>query len=124
MRCKKIISLMLSLFIVSAGTQTLAVHAETGNTAAVSGYVSFTDGLELVSGTKTPTIYVDSADYEGVVRAVDDLKDDIKTVTGVEPTVTNEIKKKFLAGGGTAGFAVDEEGMWVGLYQEDDTENA
>ena len=56
----------------------------------VLGYVSSTEGdIEIASKTKTPNIYVDTAnDYAGVARAVNDLISDIKSVTGIESNIT------------------------------------
>lgn len=54
--------------------------------AAVSGYVSMSEGdFVLASSDKTPSIYVDENDYEGVIRAAGDLKNDIKSVSAVVP---------------------------------------
>lgn len=76
-----IITCTLALSYVSA-------YADADNSETVintvSGYASAKSGdIELVSQAKTPSIYVDENDYAGVIRAADDLKDDIKTVTGI-----------------------------------------
>lgn len=113
---KRIIAgaLMLSVML----TTVQITFAQTEETpASVSGYVSMTKdsvtALELVSTDKTPTIYVDSNDFEGVKRAVDDLKNDIKTVTDKTPTVTNEIEtnKKL----GASGLVIEDDYMAVTL---------
>lgn len=117
-----VISAVMLLSIFAAFT----VSAEnTVNDAAVSGYVSMTNengGLELAGADKVPTIYVDDSDFEGVVRAVDDLKDDIKTVTGVTGTITNKIKSKF-RGGNVDGISISDDGMYV-ILTEAVAENA
>lgn len=113
---KRIIAgaLMLSVML----TTVQITFAQTEETpASVSGYVSMTKdsvtALELVSTDKTPTIYVDSNDFEGVKRTVDDLKNDIKTVTDKTPTVTNEIEtnKKL----GASGLVIEDDYMAVTL---------
>lgn len=78
------LALTISLFPASA---TLNAAAETVPTT-VSGYVSATGGdIEIASQSKSPKIYVDTSDYEGVVLAANDLISDIKTITGAAATV-------------------------------------
>lgn len=117
---KKGVATLITAVMILPMFGSYSVFAEnTVNDAAVSGYVSLTNengGLELVSENKTPTIYVDSNDFEGVKRAVDDLKEDIKTVTDKTPVVTNEIKKKLL-GGYMDGIEVRDDGMSVILTE-------
>lgn len=119
---KKTISVCLSLTLL-AGCMPMAVQANTQSTAAVSGYVSASEGeVTLVSADKTPTIYVDSYDFGGVKRAVSDLKEDIKTVTDKTPAVINEIKKKLL-GGYMDDIEIRDDGMSV-ILTEAVAENA
>lgn len=61
-----------------------AQQEETPVNNAVSGYVSLKDGVKIAGNNRTPKIYYDSADYEGVIRAIGDLKDDLYSVTGKE----------------------------------------
>ncbi len=87
-------------------------QAENDAVSAVSGYVSAQSGeFKLVGADKTPTIYVDENDYEGVIRAVGDLKEDIQTVTNVAPAVTNDIKTAPLMG--SLGLQIGENSMYV-----------
>lgn len=89
---KKIISVLLTCTLISSCVPLIATAEENIDTAAVSGYVSTTSGegkITLVDETFTPAIYVDNTDYEGVVRAVGDLKEDITSVTEKEPTITD-----------------------------------
>ena len=44
----------------------------------------------VAQGGKTAMIYADSADWPGVVRAANDLKQDVNRVTGLNPTLTEE----------------------------------
>lgn len=91
---RKMIASLLAVTAALPAFSTVSAETEL-NDAAVSGYVSVTDengGLELVSADKTPAIYVDENDFEGVVRAVGDLRQDIKSVTGKGPDITNEVK--------------------------------
>lgn len=125
---KKFTAAILTLSIITASCPFAFAENEAEQPTdggAVSGYVSAQSGdLKLAGADKTPTIYVDGKDFEGVVRAVDDLKEDIQTVTGKEPVITNEIKKRFLVGGGTSGFFVEEDSMYVGPYEDVDIDNA
>ncbi len=43
----------------------------------------------IVAGAAASSVYVDSADYPGVLRAAGDLQGDIALVTGVTPAMTN-----------------------------------
>lgn len=57
----------------------------------LSGYISTERGvIELASARKAPLIYVDGADYAGVLRAANDLKSDIKAVTGADAQIKSE----------------------------------
>lgn len=47
-------------------------------------------GFTIVRGTDCATLYVDSQDYTGVVRAVKDLQADIQRVTNRNPLITPE----------------------------------
>lgn len=95
---KKSIAAVISITMVLTPFAALTVSAETiENNAAVSAYVSMTNengGLELVSPDKTPAIYVDDKDFEGVRRAAGDLKEDINTITNKMPSITNDISLK------------------------------
>ncbi|MFD8496721.1 glycosyl hydrolase 115 family protein [Amycolatopsis sp. NPDC059657] len=76
--------------VVAAATLCPAPATAAGQEAA-DGYIGFspvTDGLTLVAGGKAAPLVVDSGDHPGVVRVVDDLRDDIKRVTGVQPVVS------------------------------------
>lgn len=89
---KKLITLALSFSLISPSLVTYAEDNTPAVSPMVSGYISCTDGdIELVSPNKTPKIYVDEInDYPGVVRAANDLKDDITAVTGVVPELTSD----------------------------------
>jgi hypothetical protein len=56
-------------------------------------YVANTPGrgsFAIVRGNAATPIYVDAADYAGVVRAVHDLQADVRRVTGVTPAIAHE----------------------------------
>lgn len=65
-------------------------YVEETTVSGISGYVSATDGIKIAGSDKTPVIYVDDADWAGVVRAVGDLKEDIESVTDVAAAIVNE----------------------------------
>lgn len=112
---KKLMAAMLTLSMIITSCPFAFAEKETEpptDGGAVSGYVSAENGdLKLAGTDKTPTIYVDGEDYEGVIRAVDDLKDDIKTVTDVTPVITNEIETDPLMG--SHGLQIGENSMYV-----------
>lgn len=111
---KKSISAAVSAaMILPLGTGFGVLAAEPENDAAVSGYVSMSGengGMELVSTNKTPSMYVDGSDYAGVIRAVNDLKQDMKTVTGREAEITNTIEKNEVK---AEGIYIDGDKMTV-----------
>ena len=81
---KQIVSFMLAMAMSAALMPVLPASAENDITpAAVSGYVSTKSGsITLASKDITPVIHIDSDDYEGVIRAANDLAGDIEKVTG------------------------------------------
>lgn len=92
---KRIISLIIASALLILSLPAYAIdntYSETVNNT-VSGYVSNISGdIEVVSQSKTPSIYVDENDYVGVLHAVDNLKSDIKTVTDVEVTGASDFQ--------------------------------
>ncbi len=114
---KKLFSAVLAAAVTASAmpcitTFTVSAAEQTTNNS-VSGYVSLNEGIKIAGTDKTPVIYVDNADYEGVIRAVGDLKNDIKAVTDVTPVVTNEIKTEGLVGAG--GFYIGDDSMKISL---------
>lgn len=113
---KKLMAAMLTLSMITASCPFAFAENEaeqpTDSGGAVSGYVSAENGdLKLAGTDKIPTIYVDGEDYEGVIRAVGDLKDDIKTVTDVTSVITNKIETDPLMG--SRGLQIGENSMYV-----------
>jgi hypothetical protein len=64
---------------------TIGQASYVANTAA-------TGSFPLVQGQQAATIYVDSSDWPGVVRAAGDLRDDIERVTNRKPSLTGDSK--------------------------------
>ena len=95
-----------------------AAEAEANN--SVSGYISLTDGIKLAGQGKTTKIYVDSADEKSVIRAVGDLKDDLKTVTDVTAEITNQIETANTAG--TSGIVIGESSTTMNLEKNVDSD--
>lgn len=59
------------------------------------------DGFKIVSDSKATSIYVDPKDWTGVIRATEDLSDDIRKVSGISPSVeknTNPTKGSIIIG--------------------------
>src|ERR1035437_4585779 len=50
------------------------------------------DSFPIVQGKTAATIYVDSSDLAGVVRAASDLKADVARVTSLSPAISHEGK--------------------------------
>jgi len=62
---------------------TIGQASYVGNTAGAGSF-------PLVQGQQAATLYVDSADWPGVVRAVGDLQADVERVTSRKPAVTGD----------------------------------
>lgn len=95
MKIKKIISVLSATAIFAVCISVIPVGAEDKDfvvSESLSGYVTGkpTKGsIALVADGVAKNIYVDSADYEGVIRAAEDLKGDIADVTGYSPKIVN-----------------------------------
>jgi hypothetical protein len=60
-----------------------------GQASYVSNTAS-TGSFQLAQGQQTATLYVDSSDWPGVVRAVGDLQSDIARVTNKKPAIASD----------------------------------
>lgn len=81
-----IAAVMAALAVSMLPCAASAEDAEVNNT--LSGYINDKSGILLAGNGHAPVISVDSADYEGVIRAAGDLAEDLKAVTGLETTVS------------------------------------
>ena len=111
---KRIISALIAAAVTGSLIPSAVVSAEEEQPRAnssVSGYVSLDSGILLAGEEKRPTIYISAYDYDGVARAVNDLADDIKAVTGVTPVVTGNISSL----PGDSGIVIGENSMSVKL---------
>ncbi|MGN0106621.1 MAG: glycosyl hydrolase 115 family protein, partial [Hominilimicola sp.] len=99
---------------VSAGAEEAAVNN------SVSGYVSLSEGVKIAGKDKTPEIYIDGSDYDSVIRAVGDLKEDIKSVTGKEASVKGADLVNLMSGEDVQISGIDfaAETMTVKNYQQ------
>ncbi|HET6531397.1 MAG TPA: glycosyl hydrolase 115 family protein [Actinoplanes sp.] len=71
----------------------VAPAAQAGPPRHDSGYVVTRPGpgyFPLVAGGRAAPLVVSASDHAGVVRVVDDLRDDIRKVTGAEPAVVRD----------------------------------
>src|SRR5688572_16518035 len=78
---------------VAAATAGLALPNAAHARQATTGYVATEPGpgrFPLVAGGRAAPIVVSAADHAGVLRVVDDLRDDIRKVTGVQPVVGHD----------------------------------
>src|SRR5262249_52300082 len=69
-------------------TLVLFAVAQFASAIANDTYIQWTDSpgaFPLVNSDNVAAVHVDPSDWAGVVRAVGDLRDDIKRVTGKEP---------------------------------------
>lgn len=109
---KRIISLIIASALLILSLPAYAIentYSETVNNT-VSGYVSNISGdIEIVSQSKTPSIYVDENDYAGVLHAVENLKDDIKTVTDVGANSVSDFQSADIIVGTIGKSAVIDE---------------
>jgi len=65
--------------------------SDRGNALEKKDYVKFAtskDSFAIVEKKQASPFYVDSSDYPGVLRAANDLRTDIATVTGIKPSLT------------------------------------
>lgn len=95
---KKIIcfTLVCSVITMTASNITFAAGEKHDivSASSVSGYVKtiYENGaVTIADENKTPVIYVDEDDFEGVTRAVGDLAADITSVSDKAPTVVNSL---------------------------------
>ena len=82
----KVLALLLVSVLV-APRDSLAI----GQERYVEGVPS-RGSFPIVQGNAAATIYVDSSDHVGVVRAANDLKADVARVTGLSPAISHEEK--------------------------------
>src|ERR1035437_2181530 len=82
----KVLALLL-VFLLVAPRDGLAI----GQERYVEGVPS-RGSFPIVRGNAAATIYVDSSDHIGVVRAANDLKTDVARVTSLSPTISHEEK--------------------------------
>ncbi len=78
------IALLLMILFLSAQHASALGQEKYVTTAPASG------SLSLVSAGQAATIYADSAEFPGVIRAAHDLQADIERVTGVTPAFTSD----------------------------------
>lgn len=111
---KKSVSLILASSLAIGMAPIVMAGAEETENNAVSGYVTTSkSGFELVSGSKTPVIHIDSDEYESVIRAASDLSGDIENVTGVKPvTSSDDITTPEV---GASGIVIGDNGMEISL---------
>ncbi|MBB5801394.1 hypothetical protein F4560_001162 [Saccharothrix ecbatanensis] len=72
----------------------IAAQAPEAAAAPDGEYVSFSPvggGFTLAANGKAAPLFVDGGDHAGVVRVVGDLRDDVKRVTDVQPTVSTTV---------------------------------
>ena len=97
-----------------------AYAEETQINNSVSGYVSLSEGVQIAGAYKTPEIYIDGGDYDSVIRAVGDLKEDIKSVTGKDAAITGVDDISLMSGEDAqiSGIDFSEGTMTVRNYQQ------
>lgn len=82
----KIIASALALMIIMPLLLQIHSSAEQVN-HSVSGYISLDTGVKIAGADKSPSVYVDDADYESVLLAAKNMKTDIEAVTGKNVTM-------------------------------------
>ncbi|NUT49518.1 MAG: glycosyl hydrolase [Saccharothrix sp.] len=85
-------SALFAVLVVAAVAPVVALAAPSPDApAAHDGYISFTPvggGFTLAAKGRAAPLFVDGGDHPGVVRVVDDLRDDVERVTGTRPAVS------------------------------------
>ncbi|MEP6674429.1 MAG: glycosyl hydrolase 115 family protein [Ferruginibacter sp.] len=84
MKNKNFVSLLLACLFPA----TILAVGDSGYVSTVKGNGYFTLSAQQISAP----LYIDAADYPGVIRALNDLKTDIGKVAGYEPSIYNGLK--------------------------------
>src|SRR4051812_43110799 len=82
--------------VTSAAAQTTTNGS---GAAATSSYVAFTsaaNAFPLATSNKPVPLVVSDADFAGVKRAVNDLRDDLERVTGAAPTINGAAARQMV----------------------------
>lgn len=88
---KKFISAVIAAAMMVPSVVPMAAMAEENTVNnSVSGYISTDTGIKLIGKDKQAKIYVDGNDYESVIRAVGDMKDDLSDVSGQTVTIDSD----------------------------------
>ena len=80
---KKFISALIVAAMMMPTAVPMTALADNTVNNSVSGYISADTGVKLIGKDKQAKIYVDSNDYESVIRAVGDMKDDLSDVSEI-----------------------------------------
>lgn len=89
------ISQLRNLGLILLTCVTVSANAQTGKTNTLSLLPQYIDhktspgAFRIASGNQTASIYVDPDDWKGVIRAANDLGDDVRKVTGTASAVIN-----------------------------------
>jgi hypothetical protein len=84
---------MRSLLVLALVAPLVAVPAQAGPPEDAGGYVAFHGGagqFPVVAGQRAAPIVVSAADHAGVIRVADDIRSDLRSVTGVTPGVLHD----------------------------------
>lgn len=86
--------LLLVAIVAVAAVTPVPANVRAQETAATPEYITFgpvTGGFPLAEAGRAAPLHVDSRDHAGVMRVVDDLRDDVKRVTGAQPAVSTGV---------------------------------
>lgn len=110
---KSLISAITAVSITASSLLCITANAEEQiMNNAVSGYISLSEGLKIAGTDKTPKIHIDKNDYSSVIRAANDLADDIKSVTSKTPVIDND-NLITVSSDGNNSIIIDENSMSV-----------
>lgn len=111
---KRLISVVITVSVIASSLPRVsATMREQTINNSISGYISLSEGVHIAGINKTPSIHIDSNDYEGVLLAANNLAEDIQSVVGKNPTVSNnDITVPFDGG---KGIIIDGDSMNVSL---------
>lgn len=96
---KKFVSAVIATAMMITSVVPMRATAEESTVNnSVSGYISTDTGVKIIGKDKQAKIYVDANDYESVIRAVGDMKEDLSQVSGQAVTIGGSTEIQSMSG--------------------------
>lgn len=103
--------MLTAALLASSAPVTGALAAEDASEStennAVSGYISLDTGVKIAGDDKSPSLYVDPEDEEGVLIAAENMKTDLESVTGKDVSLNGAGEVTTAESGKAAITAID-----------------